>query len=192
MIPRLKFAQSVVLLQVISYALFLVKVCIYMDPLGFSTPGLLEKLKILDKSDTRGSWLEVSGEVDSSVDALHRRACAEPLSVAPEVNIWRKNRRFGLGGDQDISKVTKIHNDSISMQKYERRLRAVFCCLGVQGHRSRGAALEDIARGLYTVFSETDVSLSDVIAGFSLLRQHQQKKKRKEGDIALTKKFRKV
>lgn len=187
--PRLDFARAVVLLQVVSYALFLVKVCIYADPLGCSTPGLLERLTLLDDADERGSLLLAPSELSPNVRGLS----VDASSAAKEVNVWtHRNKVFTLNR-HDIDRVTKVHSESVNRRKYERKLRALFCCLGVQGQRSRGVALEDVARGLYTVFSETDTVLSDVIAGFSLLRENQlAKKKEGGGDIALTKKFRMV
>lgn len=124
--------------------------------------------------------------------ALKKRVSVDKSSVATEVNVWRhKNQVLDIQGT-DIERATKVHNDSVNRRKYERKLRALFCCLGVKGHRSRGVALGDAARGLYTVFSETDIVLSDVIAGFSLLREHQLRKMKEGGELALTKKFRMV
>lgn len=193
--PRLKFARAVVLLQVVSYVLFLVKVCIYTDPLGCFTPGLLERLTLLDDTDARGSLLvapaEQSAEYAQQV-AMKKRVSVDENSAAAEVNVWRKrNNIFNIKSD-DIEKVTQVHNNTITLTKIERKLRALLCCLGVKGQRSRGVALEDLARGLYTVFSETDMVLSDVIAGFSLLREHQQKKRGDGDDTELIRKFRMV
>ena len=194
--PRLHFAQATVLFQVLCYILFLLKVCVYTDPLGCATPGLLERFSLLDGTDGRGSLLLAPSDIMSTEDemratALQRKISIDPSSAAKEINIWTKrNRLLSLHGN-DIERATKIHNDSINRRKYERKLRALFCCLGVRGQKSRGVALEDVARGLYTVFSETDIVLSDVIAGFSLLREHQIRlKEARGGEIALIKKFR--
>lgn len=192
---RLAFARGVVFFQIACYALFLVKVCIYTDPLGCFTPGLLERITLLDDTDGRGSLLlspseHFSEECRSA--PTHRAVSVDKSSAATEVNIWRRKNRLLSIQANDIERATKVHNDSINRQKYERRLRALFCCLGVKGQRSRGVALEDVARGLYTVFSETDTVLSDVIAGFSLLREHQLQKKQQGGELELTKKFRMV
>ena len=196
--PRLRFARGVVFFQVALYMLFLLKICLYSDPLGISTPGLLEKLRMLDDTDSRGSLLEDSTTVEMTpggqLDNLFLpQATNEPLKLTNEVNIWTKQRRsvFRLN-ENDIENVTKIHNDHVSRKNYERRLKAIFCCLGIQGHKSRGAALEDVARGLYTVFSETDVVLSDIIAGFALLKKYQHKVKKRKGEAGLTNKFRMV
>lgn len=194
---RLAFARAVVLFQVACYLLFLGKACIYTDPLGCFTPGLLERMKLLDNEDGRGSLLLSPSEhfMAEGKKAITQRAMSvDSSSAATEVSMWRhKNRLFNIQSN-DIERATKVHNDSINRQKYERRLRALFCCFGVKGQKSRGVALEDVARGLYTVFSETDTVLSDVIAGFSLLREHQLKQKKKYGggELALTKKFRMV
>ena len=129
--PRLYFAQATVLFQVLCYIFFLLKVCVYTDPLGCATPGLLESV---DSTDS---------------------------------------------------------NEESTRQKYERKLRTLFCCLGVRGRKS--VPLADVARGLYLMFSDIDVVLSDVIAGLSLLRRHQICQKETEGgEIALCKKFRVV
>lgn len=198
LLPRLYFAQATVLFQVLCYILFLLKVCVYTDPLGCSTPGLLERLSLLDSADGRGSLLlapseEAFTDVEEKASAMRRNISIDPSSAAKEINIWTKrNRPIHFISGNDIERATKVHNDSINRQKYERRLRALFCCLGVRGQKSRGVALEDVARGLYTVFSETDIVLSDVIAGFSLLREHQLHLKKTSGgsDEALIKKFR--
>lgn len=192
---RLAFARAVVFFQVVCYVLFLVKVCVYTDPLGCFTPGLLERITLLDGSDGRGSLLLSPSEhfmEESTKSAMKKRVSVDKSSTATEVNMWRhRNRLFDIQ-TTDVESATKVHNDSINLQKYERKLRALFCCLGVKGQRSRGVALEDVARGLYTMFSETDTVLSDVIAGFSLLREHQLRKKKEGGELALTKKFRMV
>ncbi len=191
LVPRLRLAQAVVIIQVVLFALFLIKVCIYTDPLGISTPGLLEKLKMLDDTDSRGSWLEMSADHTPGINEL-RQTLDEPVPLASDFNIWTRKRTIFKLKESDFDRVTQVHNDNVNRRNYERRLRAIFCCLGVKGHKSRGAALEDVARGLYTVFSETDVVLSDIIAGFALLRNHQRKVVKKEGEIALTRKFRMV
>lgn len=194
----LTFARAVIFFQVACYALFLLKVCIYTDPLGCFTPGLLERITLLDNADGRSSVLLSPSEhfsEESKEASLRRAMSVDKSSAATEVNLWthRKRSRFFSIQGGDIERATKVHNDSINRRKYERKLRALFCCLGVKGQKSRGVALEDVARGLYSVFSETDTILSDVIAGFSLLREHQlQKKKEGGGEIALTKKFRTV
>ena len=67
--------------------------------------------------------------------------------------------------DFDIKQSTK--------QKYEQKLHTLFSCLGMKKHKLRGVALEDIAHGLHAIFNETNVVISDVIAGLSLLREDQ-------------------
>ena len=190
--PRLYFARAVIIFQAVSYLFFLVKVCLYTDPLGLSTPGLLERITLLDNSDGRGSVL-ISPSEEFDGDDPHGNSRVTTIPTTTEVNVWTHRKSvFNRLNSNDIDHVTKVHNDNINRKKYERKLRALFCCLGVKGQRSRGVALEDVARGLYTVFSETDIVLSDVIAGFSLLREYQRSKKREGGEIALTKKFRMV
>lgn len=191
---RLAFARGVVFFQVVCYVLFLVKVCLYTDPLGCFTPGLLERMTLLDNADGRGSLLltpsENFKEDYNSTASRHRAVSVDQSSTATEIMVRRRKTR--MLSMNDVERATQVHTDSINRQKYERRLRALFCCLGVKGQKSRGVALEDVARGLYTVFSETDTVLSDVIAGFSLLREHQFQKKKRGGELALTKKFRMV
>jgi len=196
--PRLRFARGVVFFQVVLFVLFLLKICVFSDPLGLSTPGLLEKLKILDNTDSRGSIVEVFNTMEQTpggqLDApLQPYNYDKPLKFANEVNIWTRRRRTTFNpSEKEIEKITKVHNDHVSRKNYERRLKAIFCCLGIKGHKSRGAALEDVARGLYTVFSETDVVLSDIIAGFALLKKYQHKVKKRKGEGGLTNKFRMV
>jgi hypothetical protein len=197
LVSRLAFARGVLFFQVLGYALFLVKVCVYTDPLGCFTPGLLERMALLDNSDGRGSLLlspseQFTTENMKKAASMRRAVSVDASSAATEVNMWRRKNQILSINSVDVERATKVHNDSINRQKYERRLRALFCCLGVKGQKSRGVALEDVARGLYTVFSETDTVLSDVIAGFSLLREHQLEKKKRGGELELTKKFRMV
>ena len=193
---RLAFARGVVFFQIVCYALFLVKVCLYTDPLGCFTPGLLERMTLLDDSDGRGSLLlspseNFKREDYKTVASRLRAVSVDHSSAATEIMVRRKSRVLSLSMN-DVERATKVHTDTINRQKYERRLRALFCCLGIKGQKARGVALEDVARGLYTVFSETDTILSDVIAGFSLLREHQLQKMKRGGELALTTKFRMV
>ena len=120
------------------------------------------------------------------------------------VRYWHRPRRlrFHSGDASEPSPVniqrfqkqhSKVHRTHLGQRRIQRRLRALFCCLGIGGHRSRGIALEDVARGLYTMFDFDDIEdlvLSDVIAGLVLVSQDQAR--RKKNKQSLVKKFRNV
>lgn len=68
---------------------------------------------------------------------------------------------------------------------WQHRLCALICCL-----HFKGAGV--VAEYLYSEFGDVDYVLSDVFAGFSLLKERQLKMKKVGGEGALTSKFRKV
>ncbi len=87
---------------------------------------------------------------------------------------------------------TQIYNESLLIEKNKDFLRSIFCCLGVRGQVAEPVAIEDGARLLYSIISDTQFVLSDLLAGFTLLRKDQQEKKMKYGEEALYKKYRMV
>ena len=155
---RLLLAEAVVVVQVVVFAFYIVKICVFSDPFGVATPSLLAGVKT-------DSGPSSSPEVT-------------PLFVSGE---WRL--RHG--------NPTQLYSDSILLDKQVRTLRSIFCCLGVRGQVAEATAIEDGARLLYCIFSETNLVLSDLMAGFTLLRNYQQEKKMK-GETALFKTFRTV
>ena len=157
--PRIKFAQAVVTIQLITFIFYILKTCAFTDPFGITTPSLLAKVD-LQSISTNG------------YGAIH---------LAPYVTVRTQGKHLD---DQ-------IYKDDIFLNQQKRRLRSIFCCLGVRGQVAEPVAIEDGARLLYSVFGETKFVLSDLLAGFALLRKYQQEKK-KEGEMALTRKFRMV
>lgn len=200
----LHFIQGVVAWLVFIYLAFITKVLYCIDPLGCFSPGLLEYLPLFDKSDNRGSMVGPTSPNETFVvhpelaDKKKSRELSQEFQAANRIHIWTRRRerftgRISLSGpsvEQLEQRYSRVHNSNVSTRKIQRRLKAICCCLGVTGQRSRGAALEDVARGLYTVFDETDVALTDVVAGFVLTKQ-SQRKKMNEGK-SLTDKFRRV
>ena len=197
----LHFTQGVVAWQVFIYFAFIAKVMYCIDPLGCFSPGLLEYLPLFDKSDNRGSMIGPTSPDGTFVmhpEQADRKKLGQEFQAADRIHIWTRRRDRFTGNislsvpsvEQLEERHSRVHNSQVSTSKIKRRLKAICCCLGITGQRSRGAALEDVARGLYTVFDETDVALTDVVAGFVLTKQ-AQRKRMKEGK-SLTDKFRRV
>ena len=145
------------------------------------------------------------GDFRLGAPSRRRRGGDESVGSPSEFSVryWHRPRRLHIhSGDAtdptlvDIHRFQKqhsiVHRTHLGQRRIQRRLRALFCCLGIGGHRSRGIALEDVARALYTMFDfdDIDLVLSDVIAGLVLLSQDQARKKKKKQ--SLVKKFRDV
>ena len=126
--------------------------------------------------------------------------------TSPEARLSRKQRRTpnvvrfwqrqvsitqtvrgGYTIDEISQQASRFRKHYIGLRRIQRRLRAFLCCLGVGGQRSRGVALEDVARALYTLFDFDEdegeeggegvrLVLGDVIAGFKLVSQYQRGK----------------
>ena len=207
----LRLSLAVVVIQWVVFAGLLIKTALYVDPCGLFSPGLLERLSMFDDSDNKGSFVistaRAGFDSDTTLTEEQRRRqrtfertdsyLKSQILTANNLHYWetKRARIFSANISQpSFDKIkndhSKVHNAEISRRKLQRRLQVLCCCLGIGGHRSRGVALDDVARGLYTIFSETDVVLSDVIAGFHLLHRHQKRKCRKGKSIV--DKFRKA
>lgn len=188
----LSISQAVVVWLALGYLLFLVKSMYCIDPLGCFSPGLLEYLPLFDQSDKRGSMIG-SPTLNEAIP-LHKNADSTytDIPISDRLHIWTKpgGRLSTKSVEQIERQCSQVHNNQLSTRKMERRLKAICCCLGVKGQKSRGLALEEVARGFYTLFGGTDVTMTDVIAGFILTKQ-QQRKLIREG-TSLTDKFRRV
>ena len=198
-----------------------VRLCVFIDPCGLFTPGLLQHLSFLDTVDDVGetptsfmrqrsdSWLKSFLHLNKPVpNPFHTtNSVRAGRIVTSDVNFWQHQMnisqtvRGGITPDELSRQVSQYHSDYIGLRRIERRLRVVFCCLGVGGHRSRGIALQDIARALYTLFDfkeegekeDVKLVLSDVIAGFKLVNYYQRNKiTRLEKGERLEDKFRMV
>lgn len=170
------------------YLCFLIKVLIYIDPIGCFSPGLLEHISFLDDSDE-----QVTEAADNGPVSMVTRG--EDILLTKQVSYWisaseQRLRRVSNGRRAERVNAERVamHKTAVSQSKIRRRLGALFCCLCVRDKRSVGVALEEVARGFYTIFGDTDnrVVLTDIIAGLRLVH-HDQK-----NNPNLTEKFRKV
>ena len=216
----LGLAQASVLVLWIRMVAHHLRFLTFLDPCGCFTPGLLQHLSFLDQSDERGevpSPMEKGRSNSWLWRFLHlkkpaKRASYEVIEVVDgqikegkKLVFWQDQVKLsqtlhgGITPEEFARQVSQVHNSSIGLARLQRRLRVWLCCLCVGGHRSRGVAVEDIARALYTLFDfdedckKSEVVLSDVIAGFKLLHRYQKDKmdRLKEGE-KLEDKFRKV
>ena len=191
-----------------------IRLCLFLDPCGCLTPGLLQHLSFLDEADDVGetptpfqrrfsdSWLTrlfhfrkpplpQRGNTPSSGSATCTNRERRTANI---VRFWQRQvsvsqaLRGGVTPEEFTRQISHIHRNHVGMRRLQRRLRVLFCFLCVGGHRSRGIALEDIARALYTLFDFDDeeaeeggresvrLVLSDVIAGFKLVNRYQKSK----------------
>ena len=172
----LHFTRAVVLFLWIVYFCFLLKVLIYVDPLGCFSPGILEHISLLgDKTD------------------LGEGVNSESVLAARQLSFWVSGRRLfrqssGSATTRLAARRETVHDTPISDVKVKRRLGALFCCLCVQDERSVGGALEEVARGFYTIFGDSENApvLTDIVAGMILVHHEQQRSQN------LNDKFRKV
>ena len=203
---------------------FKVRMCLFIDPCGCFTPGLLQHLSFLDTVDDVGETptpfrRERSDSWFSYIFHLKRPPLAPAYSRAPSysasrygitsaVRFWDRqvsisqNLRGGITPEEFFRHISRVHRNHIESRQLERRLRVIFCCLCVGGHRSRGIAMKDIARALYTLFDFDEeeegqgsvrLVLSDVIAGFQLVNKYQvMKTARLKDNERLEDKFRMV
>ena len=72
----------------------------------------------------------------------------------------------------------KFHRSKVGKGKIIRRMWALLLCQRSSGHRSRSIALRDLAKAIYTVFSDSDVVVSDLLAGLILVNRDQKKKQK--------------
>jgi hypothetical protein len=170
------------------YFCFLLKVLIYIDPIGCLSPGLLEHVSFLDDSHE-----QATEEADNGSVTMVTRG--EDVLLTKQVSYWisaREQHLRRVSNGRRAERVTAervaVRKTAVSQSKIRRRLGALFCCLCIRDKRSVGVALEEVARGFYTIFGDTDnrVVLTDIIAGLRLVH-HDQK-----NNPNLTEKFRKV
>lgn len=181
----LHVTRAVTISMWIVYMFFLLKVLIYVDPIGCFSPGLLEHISFLDSS-----LEQVTEDTDSGPVTM--ATSSGKVLLTKQVSYWVSTkdqylRRIGRGERVTAERVG-VHKIAVSQSKIRRRLGVLFCCLCIRDKRSVGVALEEVARGFYTIFGDTEnhVVLTDIIAGLRLVH-HDQK-----NNPDLTEKFRKV
>lgn len=108
------------------------------------------------------------------------------LKNVPTTAVWAVSK-----GKNSYDDPTQIYNESLLIDKNKDLLRSIFCCLGVRGQVAEPVAIEDGARLLYSIIGDTQFVLSDLLAGFTLLRKDQQEKMKREENL-LYKNFRTV
>ncbi len=184
----LHVTRALIIFMWLVYFCFLVKVLIYIDPIGCLSPGLLEHVSFLDYSHE-----QVTEESDNGSVPMVTRG--EDVLLTKQVSYWisaREQRLRRVSNGRRAERVTAervaVRKTAVSQSKMRRRLGALFCCLCIQDKHSVGVALEEVARGFYTIFGDTDnhVVLTDIIAGLRLVH-HDQK-----NNPNLAEKFRKV
>ncbi len=202
----LRLSQAVVIIRWVILVAFVIKGLYYVDPLGCCTPGLIQYLTFLDSSDDKGTVPSPTNEKDEVADqgispfGLTNAHVEMPTSPGNRKRYWSRARRISSRAIdpstipvEHLQRIASgVHNSNVSQGNMLRRLRAVFCCLGVGGHRSRGTALEDVAKALYTLFHGENIVLSDIISGLILLHKDQERKLKGGGRNTLTEKFREV
>ena len=85
------------------------------------------------------------------------------------------------GAVKELNQHFKFHRTHSGQRKILRRLSAIFCCLGLKGHRSRGTALEEISKAMHTLFKDVDIVPSDFLCGLILVNKDQKRKKQECG-----------
>ena len=206
-----------------------VRMLLFLDPCGVFTPGLLQNLSFLDTSDDVGEMPQpLQGPFYMPEFLTFRRPSSTRMETRPVqspsspsqrtsnrqrrtpnvVRFWQRQVSIGpamRGGytlDEINEQASSFRKNYIGLRRVQRRLRVLLCCLCVGGQRSRGVALEDVARALYTLFDFDEseeggegvrLVLSDIVAGFKLVNQYQRGKTERlaEGE-RLEDKFRKV
>ena len=174
----LKISIGAVAFLWIRSILLITRGCIYIDPLGMCTSGPLEHIGCLDRS----------------------------MNVTQEPKkLFFQSRKFKICRAAKEAEVRKRVNTHRSHVGLRRRLNAICCCIGVGDQIARGAALEDMAKAIHTLFdfsgedSEIVVrnednqnvflSLTDILAGLKLLKRAQKSFKEEEGEHELRKTF---
>lgn len=170
----LHVTRGVVFFLWLVYLCFLLKILFYIDPLGCFSPGLLEHISILENDDP-----DVS--TDGNANVL----------VAKQISYWTDGTRRlirQVSGTTAADVLKSSPENTIGQAKMRRRLGALFCCLCVRDQRSMSGALEEVAKGFYTIFGDSgnNVVLTDIIAGMKLVHHEQHRRK------DLGHKFRKV
>lgn len=183
----LHITRAIIFFVWIVYFCFLLKALIYVDPIGCFSPGLLEHISFLDTSQE-----QVTEVPDGPVTTV---TSGKDVLLTKQVSYWvsaREKRLHRVSNFRGTGRVTAERvapqSTAVSQSKIRRHLGALFCCLCIRDKRSVGVALEEVARGFYTIFGDTDkpIVLTDVIAGLRLVH-HDQK-----NNLNLSEKFRKV
>ena len=164
----LHFARAIIFFLWIVYFCFLFKVLIYTDPLGCFSPGLLEHIPLLDEKPSSEPGEEADGEVLTARQYSYW--------VTGRERLFHQLSRTTSAGNV-LQRRETVNEGEVSYTKMKRRLGALFCCLCVRDEGSVGGALEEVARGFYTIFGDYDNSpvLTDIIAGLRMVHYDQKR-----------------
>ena len=182
----LKISFGAVAFLWIRSILLITRGCIYIDPLGMCTRGLLDHLECLDRSM-------------KNTPESERKPQKKPFLRARNYKICRAAK------EAKVRKRVDAHQGHVGLR---RRLNVICCCVGVGDQISRAAALEDMAKAIHTLFDfsgedseivvrneDNDIvslSITDILAGLKLLKQAQKIFKRKNDAHKLREPFIKV
>lgn len=169
----LNFTRAIIFFIWIVYFCFLLKVLIYIDPLGCFSPGLLEHISLLSDSNVSSTSIDGKGGVV---------ATDSDVLATSQLSYWvsRRDRLFHQRSGTSVGRVLQrrdtVQNSTATQTKMKRRLGALFCCLCLRNDSSVGIALEEVARGFYTIFGdpENSAALTDIIAGLRLVHYYQK------------------
>lgn len=159
----LRFARGVIISLWVLLFIYTVGFLVFLDPCGACTPSLLSEMEIINEYDN----------LDKDADGLYHASCtAEDIEK-------------GNGG-----KIPKLHRSKLGQLRLYRKFATLCCCIQAGGNQSQTFALRELSRALYTLFSDVDMVLSDILAGVVLLKR-SQRTLRESGECLFTD-FRKV
>lgn len=161
----LRFARGVIISLWVLLFLYTIGFLIFLDPCGVCTPSLLREMEIINEFDN------------------FDKKDADGLYCASSAAAWDIEK--GNGG-----KFPRLHRSKVGQLRLYRKFATLCCCLQAGGNHSQTFALRELSRALYTLFSDVDMVLSDVLAGIVLLKNSQ--KALKESGECLFTDFRKV
>lgn len=160
----LRFARGVIISLWVLLFIYIIGFLIYLDPCGVCTPSLLREMEIIN---------EFNNFDKKDADGLYYASCAA------------RDIEKGNGG-----KIPRLYRSKVGQLRLYRKFATLCCCIRAGGNQSQTFALRELSRALYTLFSDVDMVLSDILAGIVLLKRSQRALK-ESGECLFTD-FRKV